>query len=661
MNLQDIAIQEATRLGVDPSLVLRTMRQESGGNPNAVSPKGARGPMQLMPATARQLGVDPNDPADNIRGGVRYLKQQLDTFGDPRLALAAYNAGPGAVRRYGGIPPYAETQNYVGSIMGGQQEPASGADIFADVPDAGQAPSRGGFQTAQGGSGADIFIDDPAPQNPAASVAAPVAAAPKAIPPAQQRTSELLGLLKGGFKAVDNTANHAVDALQGTPVGNFLANNTPDMRKVLPTGVYNFIQNPQAFYDAQAAKGVKPGGVGDFAGQVLSTAWVPGGPLASGALQGTLLSEKKDIPGIMGDAAASALGGKIAGKAMDGLGAAMKGVADPAARYLAERGVQLTPGQIMGGFAQNLENKASSLPFVGTAIQQAQKKAKDSFTVAAVNESLQHLGMKLPEGVTGHSAMEYLQNATGDAYDAILPKLSAKVDKAFVEGQNAIYKSVPARVMSDFGKILQDHFQVAPDGSMTGQALKDAESGLGHEIAIYSKSGDPADVKVMFALQKVQQNLRDLIARQNPVAADALQAANAAYRKRVVVGSAASKTSDGTFTPSQLRTASRQADPSRRKAAVERGQGVLQELAKAGEQVMPTMPNSFTADRNMSLSIPANLTGLLARLGYGGAQLGAKAMSGPRSPFTQVTAQQMKRFARPAALLAGAGTAQSRN
>lgn len=112
---------EAQRQGVDPALALSVAHAESGFDPSAVSPKGAVGPMQLMPATAKGLGVDPNDPAQNIRGGVSYLKQQLDQFGDPKLAVAAYNAGPGAVQRAGGIPQNSETPGYVDKVMGGAQ------------------------------------------------------------------------------------------------------------------------------------------------------------------------------------------------------------------------------------------------------------------------------------------------------------------------------------------------------------------------------------------------------------------------------------------------------------------------------------------------------------------------------------------------------------
>lgn len=110
----------AQRHGIDPQVFENLVRQESGFNPNAGSSAGAQGLCQLMPATAKGLGVsDPRDPAQALEGGAKYLRQQLDTFdGDYTKALAAYNAGPGAVQRFGGVPPYAETQHYVKTILG---------------------------------------------------------------------------------------------------------------------------------------------------------------------------------------------------------------------------------------------------------------------------------------------------------------------------------------------------------------------------------------------------------------------------------------------------------------------------------------------------------------------------------------------------------------
>ena len=113
-----LAREAANRHGIPADLFLRLIQQESGWNAGALSHKGAMGLAQLMPATARGLGVDPANPKENIEGGARYLKKQYRTFGTWRLALAAYNAGPGAVKKYGGIPPYKETRNYVKIIAG---------------------------------------------------------------------------------------------------------------------------------------------------------------------------------------------------------------------------------------------------------------------------------------------------------------------------------------------------------------------------------------------------------------------------------------------------------------------------------------------------------------------------------------------------------------
>jgi hypothetical protein len=138
--------REAQRYDIDASLVSALIRAESNYAPRAVSPKGARGLMQLMPATARRLSVRrPFDPDSNVRGGVRYLRELVDRFGHhPELVLAAYNAGEAAVEAYGGVPPYRETVDYVRRILRWWRPAAARAAGSSAQPaaDSGRATSQ---------------------------------------------------------------------------------------------------------------------------------------------------------------------------------------------------------------------------------------------------------------------------------------------------------------------------------------------------------------------------------------------------------------------------------------------------------------------------------------------------------------------------------------
>lgn len=154
--LDRLATLAGKKYGLPPSLIRAVIQQESGGDPNIGSGAGAQGLMQLMPGTARGLGVtDVHNPLQNVMGGAKYLKSQLQQFGSIPLALAAYNAGPGAVSKYSGVPPYAETQNYVKNVQALEDQYSNlggggGSDIQPPtMPAVGQPVSAPGAPGAQ--------------------------------------------------------------------------------------------------------------------------------------------------------------------------------------------------------------------------------------------------------------------------------------------------------------------------------------------------------------------------------------------------------------------------------------------------------------------------------------------------------------------------------
>lgn len=225
-DLLQFAIQQAQQQNVSPVLVQNVMSAESGGNPNAVSSAGAIGPMQLMPDTAKELGVNPHDPYDNIRGGVKYLAQLGQQFGgDPRLVAAAYNAGPGAVSRSlaktGDIPNYPETRAYVQKVAG------MGSNINPDwlEPASGATGAAQGAQAASPASATPAKIDPSWLESaaPASSSNAPANSEPSlldkltmAVTPLryapQRNLSDLVTGQSGQKSALGQTTNDALMA-----------------------------------------------------------------------------------------------------------------------------------------------------------------------------------------------------------------------------------------------------------------------------------------------------------------------------------------------------------------------------------------------------------------------------------------------------------------
>ena len=200
---KELAEKYSAQYGVPLELVLSVMSQESQGKTNAVSPKGASGLMQLMPETAKGLGVtDIFDVEQNVEAGVKYLGQQLQEFGTTELALAAYNAGPGAVRKYNGIPPFAETQKYVSNIIGNR------------LPQAKQAVQGKAYDLSGGKGVLDINAEVGGASSKAAS---PTASGTDALSVSRQSLQQVQRLLAGGLPQADYEAASAssLNALRG--------------------------------------------------------------------------------------------------------------------------------------------------------------------------------------------------------------------------------------------------------------------------------------------------------------------------------------------------------------------------------------------------------------------------------------------------------------
>lgn len=564
-DLEDYATSEAQKAGLNPELVLKQMKVESAGNPKARSPKGAIGPMQLMPGTAKELGVDPNDPYQNITGGVTYLRKQLDAFnGDEAKALAAYNAGPGAVRRAGGVPKIAETQDYVSKIATGQP--------FAAPP-------------------------------PAAS---PIAPAKDNRP-----VSETLGFYQGFMDPINNAAQMLEGGARkiGVPVD--AMENA--WAKVPIIGKGGTAEQAAAEREQRiAASPNRPGKVGVFAGNVAATAPIPGGPMVNGALSGVALSHEKTGRGLLGDALYGAAGGKIGSSVVGGAGKVLKGVTGDALT-LARKGVPLTIGQAAGGVTKGIEDRLTSLPGVGDVIRNAQRRSLEGFDRAAYNDALSHVGEELPKDIgVGGDAYNYTKDRLSDLYDEVLKPLTVNRDVTFSSAMSAAKAAAgklgdPA-ARAKVGQIIKTEVQARFDkaGQMTGEAMKGAQEALGQHINDLSR-GTKWERDAATILKGVKGGLEGLVARTNPAAGEQLARINRAYANFKPLEDAVSKAKDGVFTPAQLAMGAKKG---RGVAAAASGRAPQASLARAGRNVLPSsVPESGTAGRL--------LTGILAT-GLGG-------------------------------------------
>lgn len=351
---------------------------------------------------------------------------------------------------------------------------------------------------------------------------------------------------------------------------------------------------------------------GNIAGGMATGALAaPLGPVGMGAAMGYLTPTTNGPGEVLTNMGVGAGAGYLGDKAIKALSRTVQPKVNPDVQKLLDEGITPTAGQIMGGNAAKLEAKATSFPFVGDSIAAAQQRAGAQLNAAAANRALAPIGEKLPQGVQGRDAVQYVGQRIGDAYDKLLPKMTARADDAFVSEIGNLRSmvadgAIDPKVADTFERILNNRVLGKFQGqdAMTGETLKGVESYLTKEIGRYRRSPDP-DVNLLAdALGEVQGSLRDLVARNNPQYAKELTAANTAWAnfKRVQRAASYLGSDQGTFTPSQLESAVKALDPSKDKAAFARGAALMQDLSGPAKSVMgPKYPDSGTAGRLMNL------------------------------------------------------------
>jgi hypothetical protein len=646
-------ITTAGQYGVDPDFALSIAHAESGLDPSATSPKGALGVFQLMPKTAEGLGVDPHDVHQNIIGGVKYLKSLSDRYdGDHRLVAAAYNAGPGAVDKHGGVPPFAETQAYVDKVAGPEEKPPPVADVIARA----NLPNLPGYVTDPSYKPPPGQEDNPAWQAPAVPLGGPEDAPPSLadvlkragapgldVPkpgPAPIVPTDALGNVTGlmanfnraigigdDMAAGFRTAGHALTGLPLNQIPQDFAANLGRQRQ-LEAGFQQ--AHPIA---ADLARGTGMAALAAIPGPDVAQAFAQGSRVTN-ALRGVTLAGLTSAgygavdagtPGERVQAATDAatpwknpLGfalGAVTGGAS--AGAPRAAAATTHASTLAEAGVPLTMGQYGGALAHRFEDVAESLPMTGAMIKARKADSLRGFDRAAINEALSPIAKQVT--ATGREAIAQANQHVSNAYNTALDSVRAVPDQAYLRDLMAITSDakLPASVRNDVSDIVKEFVTDPLAGDTSGASWKRVDSDLNTLIrsADNGAGSSPQSLSLRNVLRRVQDAHWDLLERQNPQASEGVTAADSANaameRVRAAAATPATATREGIFTASDLNRAVASKGGRSGRRAYGEGGALLQNLSDAGQAVLPsTVPDSGTA-----------LRAVLTRLGAGGGAL----------------------------------------
>jgi hypothetical protein len=501
--------------------------------------------------------------------------------------------------------------------------------------------------------------------------------APAQEPAPESHKSQALGFYQGIVKPFDNLAL-AVETVAkhaGVPVESI--NHALGLSTAAEAE-----QNHKAYVADKQKQGIEPGAIGKFAGEVVGTAPVlalTANPIVAGAAAGALTTDARDVGGIAEDTALGALGGKVGDVALKGAARVIAPKVRSAVQKLMAEGVELTPGQIKGGVAQRVEDSATSIPILGDSINAAKRRSLEGFNKAAVNRVLEPIGQKLPDAVAaGHDAVAHAQAAMDAAYTAVLPKLTVVADNKFASEMTNL-RNLSSNLTPDAAKqvggildTIETSFSPGAK-AMSGETMKTIDSELGRLARAYRSSAVGNERLVGQAISEAQNILRDTVERSNPAQAKVLKAINRGYANLVRVENAASKAKDGVFTPAQLQTATRVTDSSLRKKASARGTALMQDLATAGRQVLPsTVPDSGTAGRLITNALFGGGAAYLEPNALVGALGGAAAYTRPgvnalaaaltkRPQNAQAVANALSKLKGPASISGAALTAGPSN
>lgn len=626
----DIALTQEGITGNLADLARSIYEQESSSGRNTrTSNAGAVGGMQILPGTFREVaddGWDINDPIQNARAGVRYLNRMYETGGnDPRMAAIGYYGGPGAIQaaRQGQHRSDPRNPNAPTTFQYADQVMAR----LLPAAQAGTVPEQGNWwERAE-------QVDQPATGGGNWWESAPIVELGAETPQAGGNAAAggvLGGVMQGLRDPIDAGAQmlrRAVPESVGQAVdqfGNYLAEaGLPVARSEGVQGVDNIINRVNTDYEAARAAAGREGmdwarlggNVAGLAPMAYATpqALAAGlGRLGAGAVQGAAFGSMQPV---IGEAAQDNFGQSKAMQAGVGgaLGAALPAAgrllapaasrATSAAQRLAGEGVQLTPGQALGGMMMRMEDRAMSIPIMGDAIRSARTRGNESLNRAVYNRVLSPIGEKTDK--VGRAAVDEARRKIGQAYDDVLDQVTFTPDNAFAQNianLRNMAQALPARERRAFENILQREVlePMTKGRSIDGRAFKDIETQLGNQAQKFHRSTDAYQQDVGHAIGELQKALRENLARMNPQQADRLRSVNESFANFVRLENAAGRigAQDGVFTPQQLASAIRQTDRSTRKGAYSRGDALMQDLSDAAQSRMSAqIPDSGTAGR----------------------------------------------------------------